>query len=103
VRRWAGSRLQVAEGIAEPEAWRDAGVDGDVRWARYRGGERYELFVTADLRRFGCSCPSSIQPCKHVVALALIAERTGLPAAPSDGIEDRVNRRLLERGGAIEE
>lgn len=97
VRRWAGSRLQVAEDIAEPEAWRDAGVDGDVRWARYRGGDEYELFVTADLQRYGCSCPSSIQPCKHVVALALIAERTRLPEASSGGIEDRVARQL---GGA---
>jgi uncharacterized Zn finger protein len=52
--------------------------------------------VTADLSRYGCSCPSSIQPCKHVVALALVAERTGLPEAPSDGIEERVAQRRAE-------
>jgi len=92
VRRWAGSRLQVAESIAKPEAWRDAGVDGEVRWARYSGESDYELFVTADLQRYGCSCPSSIQPCKHVVALALVAERTGLRPAPSGGIEQRLSR-----------
>jgi hypothetical protein len=91
VRRFAGSRLQVAEGIADPKAWRRAGVDGDIRWARYRGDAEYELYVSADLSRYGCSCPSSIQPCKHVVALALVAERTTLPAAPSDGIEGRVS------------
>jgi uncharacterized protein (TIGR02996 family) len=91
VRRFAGSRLQVAEGIADPKAWKRAGVDGDIRWARYRGEAEYELFVSADLGRYGCSCPSSIQPCKHVVALALLAERTTLRPAPSDGIEDRVS------------
>jgi uncharacterized protein (TIGR02996 family) len=90
VRRWAGSRLQVAEGITKPEAWRHAGVDGEIRWARYTGESDYELFVTADLQRYGCSCPSSIQPCKHVVALALIAERTGLRPGPSGGIEQRL-------------
>jgi hypothetical protein len=90
VRRFAGSRLQVAEGIADPKHWKRAGVDGDIRWARYRGEAEYELFVSADLDRYGCSCPSSYQPCKHVVALALLAERTTVRAAPSDGIEDRI-------------
>ncbi|HSK00754.1 MAG TPA: TIGR02996 domain-containing protein [Kofleriaceae bacterium] len=103
VRRWAGSRLQPAEDIADPDAWRDAGVDGDLRWARYRGGDEYELFVTADLQRYGCTCPSSIQPCKHVVALALIAERTGLPPAPSNGLEDRVARGGIDRYDEIDE
>ena len=44
-------------------------------------------------RRRRCSCPSSIQPCKHVVALALIAERHGLGERPSGGIQDRVDSR----------
>lgn len=92
IRRFARSRLQVAEDIAAPKLWRDAGIDGDIRWARYRGDAEYELFVTSDLARYGCSCPSSIQPCKHVVALALVAERTALPVAPSGGIEARVER-----------
>jgi uncharacterized protein (TIGR02996 family) len=99
VRRFAGSRLQAAEGIADPELWRRAGVDGELRWARYRGESEYELYVSADLQRYGCTCPSSIQPCKHVVALALVAERTALPEAPSEGVEDRVN---LHAGGAGE-
>ncbi len=91
VRKFAGSRLQAAEEIADPKAWRRAGVDGDIRWGRYRGEADYELFISADLARYGCSCPSSIQPCKHVVALALVAERTPLAAAPSNGIELRVS------------
>jgi uncharacterized protein (TIGR02996 family) len=101
VRRWAGSRLAVAEEIAEPSAWRDAGVDGDLRWARYQGQDAYELYVSVDLERYGCSCPSGIQPCKHVVALALIAERTRLPPGPSGGIEQRVHGAL--GGGDIDE
>ncbi|MDQ3338403.1 MAG: hypothetical protein M4D80_24825 [Myxococcota bacterium] len=96
VRRFAGTRLSVAEGIADPKMWKKAGVDGDVRWGRYRGEDEYELFVTADLSRYGCSCPSSIQPCKHVVALALVAERSTLPEGSSQGIEDRVARRRAE-------
>lgn len=42
------------------------------------------------------SCPSSIQPCKHVVALALVAERQALPKAASEGIEERVSRQRGE-------
>jgi uncharacterized protein (TIGR02996 family) len=82
IRRWAGTRLTVAEGIADPKAWRKAGIDGDMRWARYRGEDDYELFVARDLDRYRCTCPSSYQPCKHVVALALLAERGHVPEAP---------------------
>ncbi|HET9987691.1 MAG TPA: hypothetical protein VFQ65_04210, partial [Kofleriaceae bacterium] len=92
IRTFAGSRLVAAEGISDPKLWRNAGLDGDVRWARYRGDDLYELFITTDLRRYGCTCPSSIQPCKHVVALALVAERSPLRAAPSEGIEARIAR-----------
>ncbi|MBA2542279.1 MAG: TIGR02996 domain-containing protein [Deltaproteobacteria bacterium] len=93
VRKFAGNRLYAAEEIADPKAWRRAGIDGDLRWARYRGEAEYELFISADLSRYGCSCPSSIQPCKHVVALALVAERTPLSPAPANGIEARVTTR----------
>jgi uncharacterized protein (TIGR02996 family) len=101
IRRWAGTRLTVAEEIAEPNAWKRAGVDGDTRWARYRGEEEYELFVVRDLSEFGCTCPSSYQPCKHVIALALVAERTQLSERKSDGIEDRVRERVAQRGQVV--
>jgi uncharacterized protein (TIGR02996 family) len=91
IRAFAGSRWQAAEDIAEMDNWRDAGIDGEVRWAHYRGSHHYELYVDSNLERYACSCPSSIQPCKHVVALALIAERTTLPKGPSDGIELRLD------------
>jgi uncharacterized protein (TIGR02996 family) len=94
-RKFAGSRLQVAETILDPKDWKRAFLDGEIRWARYRGEAEYELFVSADLVRYGCSCPSSYQPCKHVVALALLAERTTLREAPSHGLEERVIRRVL--------
>jgi hypothetical protein len=83
IRRWAGSRLAVAESIANPGAWQQAGRDGTMRWARYRGEVEYELYVSTDLGTWGCSCPSRYQPCKHVVALALVAERTQLSQTPS--------------------
>ncbi len=92
VRRFAGTRLVVAEEIAAPEKWKRAARDGDVRWATYRGEDEYELFVSEDLQDYGCSCPSSIQPCKHVVALALVAVRTELPERAAGGIADRVHQ-----------
>ena len=93
IRRFAGTRMRVAEEIAEPKAWRRAGQHGGVRWAKYRGDTEYELFVSADLESYGCTCPSSYQPCKHVVALALIAERKGLPNASDEALVNRVRAR----------
>jgi uncharacterized protein (TIGR02996 family) len=90
-RRFAGSRLQAAELIADPKHWKRSGLDGDLRWGRYSGEADYELYISKDLSRFGCSCPSSIQPCKHVVALALVDERTPLRKLPVEyGLVDRV-------------
>jgi uncharacterized protein (TIGR02996 family) len=97
IRVFAGSRIVAAEGIADPAGWRDAGIDGDLRWARYRGTEDYELYVSTDLTRYACTCPSSIQPCKHVVALALVAERSTLRATPARELVGRVDR---DAGGA---
>ncbi|MEJ7597723.1 MAG: TIGR02996 domain-containing protein [Kofleriaceae bacterium] len=94
-RKFAGSRLQIAETLLDLKHWKRAFLDGEIRWARYRGEAEYELFVSADLVRYGCSCPSSYQPCKHVVALALLAVRTTLREAPSHGLEERVIRRVL--------
>jgi uncharacterized protein (TIGR02996 family) len=103
IRRWAGTRLTVAEEIADPRAWKRAGVDGDTRWARYRGDDEYELYITRDLGAFGCTCPSSYQPCKHVIALALLAERGQIPEAKSDGVETRVREQVEARRREIEE
>jgi hypothetical protein len=90
-RRFAGSRLQAAELIADPKHWKRSGFDGDLRWGRYAGEADYELYISKDLTRFACSCPSSIQPCKHVVALALVDERTPLRKLPVEyGLLDRV-------------
>jgi len=90
IRRFAGSRMHVAEEIAELKAWKHAGQDGTVRWARYRGEDEYELFISIDLQRYACTCPSSIQPCKHVVALTIVAERHGLPRAADPALVNRV-------------
>ncbi|MFT3700064.1 MAG: TIGR02996 domain-containing protein [Kofleriaceae bacterium] len=91
VRRFAGSRLAAAEEIADAKHWRRSGIDGDLRWARYTGEADYELYISKDLTRFACTCPSSIQPCKHVVALALVDERSPLRKLPVEyGLVDRV-------------
>ncbi len=76
--QWAGARRGVGE--IDENGWQQVGRDGEILWARYRGSADYELFVSStDNARFGCTCPSRYQPCKHVVALALLAQRTEIP------------------------
>ena len=89
----APRRLQEAERLLGNHRWLSSGVDGEVLWACYRGNVEYELFVTRNLLRHGCSCQGSdpgAEPCKHVVALALMAEAGELPEAPDGGIRDRL-------------
>jgi len=84
---FAGDRLGIAEELLDSANWTAGGIDRTVRWARYRGSSgEYELFVTADLERYSCTCASRYFPCKHVVALALRGNRGDLTEAPSNGL-----------------
>jgi uncharacterized protein (TIGR02996 family) len=89
LRQFAGSRFYVAQDIADSDDWLDEGVDGDNLWATYQGGDRYDLYVARELGEYGCTCPSRIQPCKHVVALAMRSRR-GL-------LEEKANAEHIER------
>lgn len=91
LRRFAGSRYEVAREIADPggKQWLEWGLSGEQLWARYQGTESYVLHVTGDLKHYGCSCPSSVQPCKHVVALLLIADERPPRALPAPFDEGR--------------
>ena len=44
------------------------------------------MHLSSNLAEYGCSCPSPDDPCKHVVALAMVAARRAIPEAamPSD-------------------
>lgn len=77
INRFAGGRLQASEAIVASDDWSELSLSTDPRRARYRGtAGDYELSVARDLSDYTCTCPSAYQPCKHVVALALIALRS---------------------------
>lgn len=101
MRRFAGSRLVPGRELVESRRWQDSGREDHFAWARYQGTEDYELWVRDDLANWGCTCPSSYQPCKHVVALALLAEARRVPTGHSPGVVTRVgSARAAQSGGA---
>lgn len=63
-----------AKKLAKPATWRRLGRDGDALWGVALGskGDAYAVFTkgVGDVR---CSCPSRKSPCKHGLALLLIA------------------------------
>lgn len=63
-----------AKKLAKAAAWRRLGRDGDAVWGVALGskGDAYAVFArsAADAR---CSCPSRKKPCKHALALLLLA------------------------------
>lgn len=95
IRKFAGSRYAAAESLSDPKRWKRLGTTQKLHWGRYYGTEPYELYVRKDLSDYGCTCPSSAQPCKHVVALALIAAEIALPKEPCPSTT-RSSRFLLE-------
>jgi uncharacterized protein (TIGR02996 family) len=65
--------MTAARAIARPECWMTLGRDRDRVWGEYEGGDNYYVWARLDERGAGCNCPSPKDPCKHALALLLIA------------------------------
>jgi hypothetical protein len=79
--------MAAARAIARPERWMALGRDRDRVWGEYDGGDNYYVWARLDERAAGCNCGSPKDPCKHALALLLIAasphafEQRPIPAA----------------------
>jgi uncharacterized protein (TIGR02996 family) len=79
--------MTAARAIARPERWMALGRDRDRVWGEYDGHDNYYVWARLDERVAGCNCPSPKDPCKHALALLLIAasphalEQRPIPAA----------------------
>ncbi len=65
--------VEAARKIALWRRWTTLGRDGTRVWGEYEGGDHYWVFAELDDDRTGCSCPSPKSPCKHALALLLLA------------------------------
>ncbi len=79
--------MAAARAIARPERWMALGRDRDRVWGEYDGGDNYYVWARLDGPAAGCNCASPKDPCKHALALLLIAasphafEQRPIPAA----------------------
>jgi hypothetical protein len=75
-----GAAVKAARKLALPGTWVALGSDGTAVWGTFQGSGRQPYQVMLDLRTvaagaftYRCTCPSRKQPCKHTLALLLIA------------------------------
>ena len=77
-----GSR-SAAAALARADRWSHTGRHESVLWGRCQGS-RPNPYLTAvvldDTPAYSCSCPSRKFPCKHALALMLLASDSTLPA-----------------------
>lgn len=71
---------KAARRLALPSTWQELGSDGGATWGLLKGSGSKPYQVMLDLGSlqagpfaFRCTCPSRKQPCKHVLALLLVA------------------------------
>lgn len=67
------SSVAAARGLAAPRAWRSLGRSDDALWGECQGSALYQVRVDLSGPAWKCSCPSRKQPCKHALALMLLA------------------------------
>jgi hypothetical protein len=67
--------LNRARKTARPAKWADLGHGDAALWGRCKGSGKSAYDVRVDLTDYGakCSCPSRKFPCKHALALLLLA------------------------------
>lgn len=77
---------QAAQGLANLRKWSNLGQSATALWGECQGSGAtpYQIGIELAEPAFKCSCPSRKFPCKHALALLLLATATpqALPAAP---------------------
>jgi hypothetical protein len=63
----------AARKLAHPRDWRDLGRSDTALWGECQGSALYQVRVHLPDATVKCSCPSRKFPCKHALALMLIA------------------------------
>ncbi|MCG8421548.1 MAG: WGR domain-containing protein [Proteobacteria bacterium] len=87
--------MTAARRIASPQHWPEVGRQDAILWGRCRGSDLYDVCVDIDALESECSCPSMKYPCKHAVALLLLARRQTLDDQPAPaGFTSNVLMRL---------
>ena len=68
---------EAARKIADATKWLELGYDSrrNWLWGEYEGRDHYYVFTALRGRDRGCDCGSAKDPCKHVLALRLLAAR----------------------------
>ncbi len=65
-----------ARQLANPRHWQHLGQsidDAQALWGECQGSALYQVRVDLTTLTPACSCPSRKQPCKHALALLLLA------------------------------
>jgi hypothetical protein len=85
--------LAAARKTADRRRWLALGQDEQAVWGECQGSALYQVRVALDDLTASCSCPSRKLPCKHALALLLLAVDGLPPAAPPDWVAGWLARR----------
>ncbi len=85
------SSAQAARGLAAPHKWLALNLTPQALWGECRGSgaNPYQVQAALDGLALHCTCPSRKHPCKHSLALLLLAAHHAeqfTPAAPPDWV-----------------
>ena len=88
--------VKAARGLARPAKWATAGQNAGVLWGECKGSALYQVCADPAAPAFKCTCPSRKFPCKHALALLLVA--TSQPdAVPAGEPPAWLNEWLIKR------
>lgn len=82
------STWTAALALVDPSVWLGLGSDDVAVWGRFRGtaAEPYDVVAHHGALRSRCTCPSSLRPCKHVLALLALWSDGIVPDCSDDRV-----------------
>ncbi|MCA9664836.1 MAG: SWIM zinc finger family protein [Myxococcales bacterium] len=69
----------AARSVAQPGKWQQLGRSAGQLWGLCQGRSPYEVSIELPALRCRCDCPSRKRPCKHALALLLLAVDDQVP------------------------
>ena len=65
--------------------WRELGHTDRAAWGRCTGSQEYTVRADPTGQGWSCSCPSRVQPCRHVLALLWLVAEGAVPPGTEPG------------------
>ena len=92
--------MSAAKKLAKSKNWQNTGQNAEAVWGDCQGSALYQIRIEVSSNKIQCTCPSRKQPCKHGLALLMLANNEP-EAVPEQEPPEWINQWLAKRASSM--